>query len=176
MENRSADDLTTAYHEAGHCLCYVLDDKAIDFTTINKDEDYRGRTKGIGGNRSYCNLEYYDNDINIRRAAKEKRITMLFSGGVSEKILNHSSSEEIISQTKSPLELFNGTKDENLIAVILNDEWNRVEQFDLIKRLTKRADERLRNNWKAVKALADELLIKRRLSENEVEGILNVSK
>ncbi len=51
-----------AYHEAGHSLCYFLDEKEINYVTINKVNESLGNTEGIRGMGSYFNPEFHDDN------------------------------------------------------------------------------------------------------------------
>ncbi len=162
MTEEEKKKIDTAYHEAGHCLCYVLDRRKIKYTTI-EHEEVLGRTEGIGG--SYFNKPSFKNGILI---AKYKALIMTLSGGLAERILYN-------------LDI----TDFKLDFTVTSNEWNRNilgwsdcikiydnDLFSCINRARIPAEERLRKYWYAVDALAKKLLEKPCIPGEEAESII----
>ncbi len=146
----------TAYHESGHCLCYVFDDKAILYTEIVKEDE--GHTKGeLKGTRSYFNNEFKDEeDQHIFGPASQKLLIMLISGCLSELIYK-----------KKKISYENLMK---CLKGIRTGDGKRILELDLqdhIKEVIEEAEKRLRENWSAVKELAKKLLKKKRIENEE---------
>jgi len=155
-----ADDekkrIDSAYHESGHCLCYVLDKREIKYVTIKHENDF-GRTEGEKG--SYFRKESFKKGLLI---ALYKASIMLVSGGLSELIYYNSE-----------------------ITDFTNPEWNKILGWsDYIKAddlgLTSclnyariPAENRLRKYWYAVTALTPVLLEKDYLPGKEAYSIID---
>lgn len=155
----------TAYHEAGHVLCHVLDGQKIKYATIVKKSGKIGRTQGDEAYklcREYVDA-WSDEKPELTDAVTEscrQELTMYLSGTLAEKLLRGEKPERDDF-------LPNSSNDANQISYLLYEC-----PFLSSDKSLKSIEKRLRENWRVVEALAKELLEKDCFSNERAREIV----
>jgi ATP-dependent Zn protease len=147
----------TAYHEAGHALASELYGQVLTRVEIVGDTEHSGSTETLRfptdpeeGGLSYAEIE-----------AVEKQLRCVLAGTVAEAMV---SGRDDWDETSGDL-------DEAVrLAMKLVDDCEDV--LPLFEDLREDLEKVLRENWRAIEALADELVQRKSLSGAEVRRIL----
>ena len=150
----------TAYHEAGHAIAAHVLGRQIKRMTIvpNKSENYAGCVF-FGKQPSVKGIDT-DPSPKIRRAA-EQRILVSLAGLCAQRLFNPRTCRS-----------FHGHEDFKVILLYVGHLMRENETEPFLKWMEVRTENILRDNWKAVEVLADELIRRRELTGQEAHQII----
>ena len=144
----------TAYHEAGHAVAHMILGMGMEEVSIIPDGECLGYVRHAKGYKIFNedNPEELTDDWTVL----ENAFIALYAGPYAESIITGC--------------LETNTEEFGYIGnIILHCNLTEAENLSLIQK----AKELINQRWKSVKALAEELMKKKRLSGNEVFEVWN---